>query len=113
MKEITNSKKRKQEIRNEKLMKARQAKFQKRQRVDKISQFRRIADFELIVKQLEEGCKKCMSSPLLLTDSILGRNSYPNRLVVRCHKCDSENRIAIHSEEVEDKVALASIHTGI
>ena len=54
-----------------------------------------------------------MSSPLLLTDSILGLNSYRNRLVVLCQKCDSENRIAIHSEEVEDKVALASIHTGI
>ena len=65
------------------------------------------------MKQLEEGCQKYMSSPLLLTDSILGLNSYPNRLVVLCHKCDSENRIAIHSEEVEDKVALASGHTGI
>ena len=81
--------------------------------MEKISQFRRIAEFELILKQLEEGCQKCMSSPLLLTDSILGLNSYPNRLVVLCHKCDSENRVAIHSEEVEDKVALASIHTGI
>ena len=64
---------------NEKLRKARQAQFEKRQRVEKISQFRRIADFELIVKQLEEGCQKWMSSPLLLTDSILGLNSYPNR----------------------------------
>ena len=81
--------------------------------MEKISQFRRIADFEVIVKQLEEGCQKCMSLPLLLTDSILGLDSYPNRLVVLCHECDSENRIAIHSEEVEDKVALASIHTGI
>ena len=53
-----------------------------------------------------------MSSPLLLTDSILGLNSYPNRLVVLCHRCDSENRIAIHSKEVEDKVVLASIYTG-
>ena len=66
---------------NEKLRKARHAKFEKRQRVEKISQFRRIADFELIVKQLEEGCQKCMSSPLLLTDSILGLNCYPNILV--------------------------------
>ena len=54
-----------------------------------------------------------MSSPLLLTDSILGLNSYPNRLLVLCHKCDSKNRIPSHSEEVEDKVALASFHTGI
>ena len=54
-----------------------------------------------------------MSSSLLLTGSILGLNSYPTRFVVLCHKCDSENRIAIHSEDVEDKVALASIHTGI
>ena len=46
MGEITNSKKRKQEIRNEKLRKARQAKFEKRQRVEKISQFRRIADLQ-------------------------------------------------------------------
>ena len=81
MEEITNSKKRKREIRNEKLRKARPAKFEKRQRVEKISQFRRIADFELIVKQLEEGCQKCMSSPLLLTDSILDLICYPNRLV--------------------------------
>ena len=106
MEEITNSKKRKREIRKEKLRKARQAKFEKRQRVEKISQLRRIADFELIVKQLEEGCQKCMSSLLLLTDSILGLNSFPNRLVVLCHRCDFENRIAIHSEEVEDKVIL-------
>ena len=81
MEETTNSKKRKREIRNEKLRKARHAKFEKRQRVEKISQFRRIADFELIVKQLEEGCQKYMSSPLLLTDGILGLNCYPNILV--------------------------------
>ena len=71
MEEITNSKKRKREIRNEKLRKARQAKFEKRQRVEKISQFRRIADCKTkrdrewrryrsldasqIAKQLEEG----------------------------------------------------------
>ena len=113
MEEITNSKKLKRKIRNEKLRKARQAQFEKRQGVEMISQFRRITDFELIVKQLEEGCQKCISSPLLLTDSIFGLNSYPNRLVVLCHKCDSENRIAIHSEEVEDKMALSSIHNGI
>ena len=46
MEEITNSKKRKREIRNEKLRKVRQAKFEKRQRVEKISQFRRIADLQ-------------------------------------------------------------------
>ena len=46
MEEITNSKKRKREIRNEKLRKARQTKFEKRQRVEKISQFRRIADLQ-------------------------------------------------------------------
>ena len=46
MEEITNSKKRKREIRNEKLRKARQAKFEKRQRVEKISLFRRIADLK-------------------------------------------------------------------
>ena len=86
MEEITDSKKRKREIRNKKLRKARQAQLKNRQRVEKISQFRRIADFELIVKQLEEGCQKCMSSPLLLKDSILGLNSYPNRLVVLCHR---------------------------
>ena len=46
MEEITNSKKRKQEIRNEKLRKAQQAKFEKIQRVEKISQFRPIADLQ-------------------------------------------------------------------
>ena len=46
MEEITNSKKRKREIRNEKFRKARQAKFEKRQRVEKISQFRRIEDLQ-------------------------------------------------------------------
>ena len=45
MEEITNSKKRKREIRNE-LRKARQAKFEKRRRLEKISQFRRIADLQ-------------------------------------------------------------------
>ena len=94
MEEITNSKERKREIRNEKLRKARQAQFENKQRVEKISQFRRIADFELTVKQLGKGCQKCVSSPLLLTDSILDLNCYPNRLVGLCHKCDSENRIA-------------------
>ena len=81
MEEITNSKKRKREIRKKKLRKARHAEFEKRQRVEKISQFRRIADFELIVKQLEEVCQKCVSSPLLLTDSNLGLNCYPNILI--------------------------------
>ena len=46
MEEITNSKKRKREIRNEKLRKAQRAKFEKRQRVKKISQFRRIAELQ-------------------------------------------------------------------
>ena len=46
MEETTNSKKRKREIRNEKLRKARRAKFEKRQRVEKISQFRCIADLQ-------------------------------------------------------------------
>ena len=46
MEEIANSKKRKREIRNEKLRKAQQAKFEKGQRVEKTSQFRRIADFQ-------------------------------------------------------------------
>ena len=46
MEEMTNSKKRKREIRNEKIRKARQAKFKKRQKVEKISQFRRIADLQ-------------------------------------------------------------------
>ena len=46
MKEITNSKKRKREIRNEKLRKARQVQFEKRKRVEKMSQFRRIADLQ-------------------------------------------------------------------
>ena len=82
-----------------------------RDRVVKLPQFRSIADFEVIVKQLEEGCQKCMSSPLLLTDSVFSLNCYPNRSIILCRKCDSENRIAIHSDEVEDKVALASIHT--
>ena len=54
-----------------------------------------------------------MSSPVLLTDSIRSLNSYPDRLVVLCHKCDSENRVAINSEEVEDKVTLTSTDTGI
>ena len=52
MEEITNSKKRKREIRNEKLRKARQAKFEKRQRVREdiaVQTDRRLA------KQLEEG----------------------------------------------------------
>ena len=46
MEEVTNSKKRKREIRNEKLRKARQPKFEKTQRVEKISQFRRITDLQ-------------------------------------------------------------------
>ena len=54
MEEITNSKKRKREIRNEKLTKARQAKFEKRQTVEKISQFRRIADLQNNLKEMYE-----------------------------------------------------------
>ena len=51
MEEITNSKKRKRGIRNEKLKKARQAKFEKRQTVEKIWQFRRIADLQNNLKK--------------------------------------------------------------
>ena len=51
MEEITNSKKQKREIRNEKLRKVRQAKFEERQRVEKISQFRRIADLQNNLKK--------------------------------------------------------------
>ena len=51
MEEITNSKKRQREIRNEKLRKARKAKFEERQRVEKISQFRRIADLQNNLKK--------------------------------------------------------------
>ena len=46
MEEIRNSQKQKREIRNEKLRKARQAKFEKRQRVEKISQFKHIAELQ-------------------------------------------------------------------
>ena len=57
MEEITNSKKWKRKIRNEKLRKARHAKFEKRQRVEKIWQFRRIADFELMKKKLKKDVR--------------------------------------------------------
>ena len=75
MEEITNSKKRKREIRNEKLKKARQAKFEKRQRVEKISQFRRIAD-------LQNSLRKEMYELAAIAHRQYSRlNSYPNRLV--------------------------------
>ena len=75
--EITNSKKRKREIRNQKLRKARQAKFEKRQRVEKISQFRRVTD-------LQNNLRKEMYELATIAHRQYSRSkyiSYPNRLV--------------------------------
>ena len=66
---------------------------------------RKIADFDLIINQLSDGCKICSATPLLLTRCEVEDVTYPNLLLIVCQECNSENRIIIHSSEVEEKLA--------
>ena len=40
----------------------------------------RIADFDLIIDQLETGCRKCKVSPLKITNADLSYTLHPNRM---------------------------------
>ena len=67
---------------------------------------RKIADFDLIVNQLNDGWKVCSATPLLLTRLKDENVSFPNLLLIVCQKCNVKNRIIIHLSEVEEKLAL-------
>ena len=66
---------------------------------------RKIVNFDLIVNQLNNGCKVCSATPLLLTRCKAGDVSDQNLLLIVCQQCNAENRIIIHSSEVEEKLA--------
>ena len=74
---------------------------------------RRIADFDLIIDQLETGCRKCKVSPLKITNADLSYTLHPNRMRVVCENCQTQNSLIIHSREVEERLVLSCLHTGI
>ena len=65
----------------------------------------KIAHFDLIVNQLNNGCKVCSANSLLLTKYKVEDVSDPNLLLIVCQQCNAESRIIIHSSEVEEKLA--------
>ena len=74
---------------------------------------RRIADFDLIIDQLETGCRKCKVSPLKITNADLSYTLHPNRTRVVSENCQTQNSLIIHSWEVEERLVLSCLHTGI
>ena len=68
---------------------------------------RRIADFDLIIDQLETGCRKCKVSPLKIPDPDLSCTLHSNRVRVVCENCQTQNSLIIHSREVEERLVLA------
>ena len=104
------NKKRKRCSRNEKLAKVRVVKQRKPNEAEPVLQekitkaTRKIADFNLIINQLNDGCKICSAAPLLLTISKIEDVSQPNLLLIVCQECNAENKIIIHSSEVEEKL---------
>ena len=105
------NKKRKRCSRNEKFAKARvvkQQKFDKPEPVlpEKIKKLiRKIGDFDFIVNQLNDGYKVCWATPLLLTRCKVEDVGHLNLLLIVCQDCNAENRIIIHSSEVEEILA--------
>ena len=77
------------------------------------SNIRRIADLALIIKGLQQGCNQCSNTPLLLTDCHISNLHHPNSLMVICQNCNNKCKIKIHSDEVEEKLVLGSLHIGI
>ena len=71
----------------------------------------KIADFDLIISHLIDSCKISSSTPLLLTRCKVENVSHPNLLLIVCQECSSENRIIIHSSEVEEKKLEEKIYT--
>ena len=57
------------------------------QETDNCPGTRRIADIDLIIKQLQEGCKNCLLGPIMLPDSDLSDVNHPNSLMVICQNC--------------------------
>ena len=74
---------------------------------------RRIADFDFIIDQLETGCRKCKVSPLKITNTDPSYTPCPNRLRIVCKNCQTQNSLIIHSREVEERLVLNCLHTGI
>ena len=48
-----------------------------------------IADFDLIIDQLETGCRKCMVSPLKITNADPSYTLHPNRMRVAPENCQT------------------------
>ena len=105
---IRANKKRKRGLRNEKPAKARVVKKQKSDKsapvlpVKITKTIRKIADFDLIINQLNDGCKICSATPLLLTRCKVEDVSQLNLLLIICQECNAENKIILHSSEVEE-----------
>ena len=102
-----NAKKRKREMRNSHLENLRKKqKLEPVQETDNCPGIRRIADIDLIIKQLQEGCKKCLFGLIMLPESDLSDVNHLNSLMVICQNCKHRSKVKIHSDEVEDKIIL-------
>ena len=113
------AKKRKRENIKNKLERMQSAKKQKLESAFETVQsndnpnIRRIADLALIIKGLQQGCNQCSNTPLLLTDCDISNLHHPNSLMVICQNCNNKCKIKIHSDEVEEKLVLGSLHISI
>ena len=74
---------------------------------------RRIADFDLIIDQLETGCRKCKVSPLKITNADLNYTLHPNRMRIVCENFQTQSSLIIHSREVEGRLVLSCLHNSI
>ena len=72
---------------------------------------RRIIDVDLVISELKNGCRKCKSQPLLLTNAIQDDSLSVNRLGIVCPNCKEINFVLLHSSETEEKMVLGCIHT--
>ena len=79
----------------------------KRRRDDKsfADDFRTIVDFQLLIRELKNGCHYCRQRPLLLSEGILQdqRSQSPNKIQIVSFN---------NSTEINDKFVLACLHTG-
>ena len=78
-----------------------------------IPNIRRIADLDLIIKGMQEGCNQLSNTALLLTDYDISNLHHPKSLMVICQNCNKKCKIKIHSDEVEEKLVLGFLHIGI
>ena len=67
---------------------------------------RRITDVNLVISELKNGCRRCKSHPLLLTNATQDDSLSVNRLEVVCPNCNEKNYVLLHSVKVEEKMVL-------